>query len=253
MRPLDPQSCRALADALGDTPETVIPVHLLRRGLCRTYLAGELSRFASAIVQDRAFPTEPTAFGSDPEALWELLRRVEGWDCVNVSAEVAEPLAEIMAAEMGRSVRHYGDVYHTMPAPAPTVANTAVRRLTLADLELLESAPADVGGVGFGGGRALLSDGVVACGIVDGKIVAIAQTYALTERHVDIGVSTLEPWRKRGFATAAASVVARRVQEGGRTPVWSTGEDNYASLRVAEKLGFVEVGRRTYLIPGDGE
>jgi len=31
-------------------------------------------------------------------------------------------------------------------------------------------------------------------------------------------------------------------------PVWSTGEDNVASLRVARKLGFEEVGRRTYVI-----
>ena len=29
-----------LADALGDTPETVIPAHLLRRGLADAYVAG---------------------------------------------------------------------------------------------------------------------------------------------------------------------------------------------------------------------
>jgi RimJ/RimL family protein N-acetyltransferase len=31
--------------------------------------------------------------------------------------------------------------------------------------------------------------------------------------------------------------------------VWSTGEHNLASLRVAAKLGFREVGRMTYVIP----
>jgi RimJ/RimL family protein N-acetyltransferase len=30
-------------------------------------------------------------------------------------------------------------------------------------------------------------------------------------------------------------------------PVWSTGENNVASLRVARNLGFEEVGRRTYV------
>jgi hypothetical protein len=30
-------------------------------------------------------------------------------------------------------------------------------------------------------------------------------------------------------------------------PVGSTGEDNVAALRVARRLGFEEVGRRTYV------
>ena len=51
----------------------------------------------------------------------------------------------------------------------------------------------------------------------------------------------------KGFASSAASIVVRRIQERGRTPVWSAGEGNAASLRVAAKLGFVEVSRRVYL------
>ena len=31
--------------------------------------------------------------------------------------------------------------------------------------------------------------------------------------------------------------------------MWSAGGHNAASLRVAEKLGFVEVSRRVYVIP----
>ena len=41
--PLDLQGCRALADALADTPETAISVHLLRNGFCRAYVAGGAS------------------------------------------------------------------------------------------------------------------------------------------------------------------------------------------------------------------
>ena len=51
-----------------------------------------------------------------------------------------------------------------------------------------------------------------------------------------------------GFATAAASIVTRRMQETHRIPVWSSGEDNMASLRVARKLGFQEVSRLIYVI-----
>jgi predicted GNAT family acetyltransferase len=102
---------------------------------------------------------------------------------------------------------------------------------------------------GFGSLRKLLEEGFVACAIVSGQIVSIAHTYARTTHYADIGVHTLERWRRGGLASAAASIVARCIQEAGQTPVWSTGEDNWASLRVAQKLGFVESSRRTYVIP----
>jgi predicted GNAT family acetyltransferase len=98
----------------------------------------------------------------------------------------------------------------------------------------------------------LLTHGIAACAIVAGQIVSFAHTYARSERHADIGVATVEAWRGRGFGTAAASLVARRVQEAGQTPVWSTGEDNAASLRVARKIGFTQVSRRTYLVLARG-
>ena len=54
-----------------------------------------------------------------------------------------------------------------------------------------------------------------------------------------------------GFATASASIVARRIQDLGRIPVRSAGEDNEASLHIAAhiaaKLGFAEVSRLVYL------
>jgi predicted GNAT family acetyltransferase len=71
----------------------------------------------------------------------------------------------------------------------------------------------------------------------------------MSAQYCDIGVHTLEPYRKRGYSTACAALVAREVQRRGLTPVWSTSTENYASLRVAAKAGFREVGRMTYIIP----
>jgi len=243
-KPLDRERCLALAEALGDTAETVISVHRLRNGFCRAYTAGDV-----AVIQDDFCPAEPTAFGSDPEVIRDLLGSVEGWDCVNVSSECAVALGKIIEEEKGVQVRHYGDVYHVLNTPVVDFRNEAVRQLTLADLELLESSPGEVQGAGFGSPRGMLSEGIAACAIVSDRIVAIAHTSARTDGYADIGAFTLEGWRGRGFATAAASIVARRVQESGQIPTWSAGEDNFASLRVAQKLGFVEVFRRTYLIP----
>ena len=119
--------------------------------------------------------------------------------------------------------------------------------------ERLAKAPAEVQGNGYKTHEAMVTDGIAAGAVVDGNIVAIAHTYAENDLHADIGVSTIEQWREKGFATAAASLVAQEIQARGKVPVWSCGEDNIASLRVAQKLGFTEVGRRTYLIPTSSE
>jgi len=215
-------------------------------------VAGDPSRFDGAVIQADLLPNEPMAFGQDPEVLWSLLTAVKGWECVNVPSQCATALGEIIEERTGVPVRYYSDIYHVLSKPALDFHSEAVRQLTLADLELLESAPPKLQGRAFGSPYALLSEGVAACAIMSGRIVAIAHTSAHTERYADIGAFTFKEWRSRGFATAAASIVARRVQEAGQTPVWSTGEANKVSLRVAQKLGFREVSRRTYVILDKG-
>ncbi|GCE09129.1 GNAT family N-acetyltransferase [Dictyobacter aurantiacus] len=95
----------------------------------------------------------------------------------------------------------------------------------------------------------LLQESITAAGIIDGHIVAIASASARTQRYANIAVNTLEAWRNQGISSAATSLVATHLQKAGQVPVWSTGIDNYASQRVAEKLGFSREGARTYLIP----
>lgn len=245
---LDLEGCRILADALGDTPETVDAVHLLRRGMCKAYVAGNPSRFEGAIVQPDDWPAEPTGFGSDAQVLWELLRAVKRWECILVDSECALVLGAIIEREMGVRVRYVDEVCHVLNRPLMTFHHEAVRQIGVADLELLQSAPPEFRASFWGSCHPLLSDGFVACAIVSGQIVATALTAARSERYADIGVYTHEDFRCRGFATAAASIVAKRVQEAGQTPVWSADADNPPSLRVAHKLGFTEVSRRTYVI-----
>ena len=245
---LGPKECQVLADTLGDTPETVIPVHLLRRGLCHAYVAGDPSRFDGAIIQGAINPGEPDGFGADPEVLWDLLQSVDGWRCVDVAPSCAVAVGAIIEKETGQCVRYYGDVYHTLRNPVARFHKDAVRQLTLADLPLLQAAPVELQGGGFENLITMLTEGIAAGAITSKGLVAIAHTNALTEHHADIGAFTLEEWRGWGFSTAAASIVAQRLQETGRIPVWSTGENNFASLRVAQKLGFTEVSQRVYVI-----
>ena len=249
MPKLTSQECLALADVIGDTPMTVISASRLQQGMCNAYIAGTLANVTAALVFDAYCPDEPCGFGSDADALWQLLKTTDGWGCINVESACAEPLGALIEADTGIPVRYYGDVCHALLAPVYRYPNAAVRLLTSADAERLSKAPAEVRGNGYETHAAMITDGIAAGAVVDGNIVAIAHTYAETDLHADIGVFTLEAWRKKGFSTAAASLVAQAIQAKGKVPAWSCCEDNYASLRVAEKLGFTEIGRRTYVIP----
>ena len=90
---LDVEQCLALADALGDTPHTVISAHQLRRRLCTAYVVGDPSKFDGVIVQSK---NELKGFGSNPVALWNLLKSVKGWDSVEVDTSLAPQLGEII-------------------------------------------------------------------------------------------------------------------------------------------------------------
>ena len=241
----------SLADALGDTPETVIPVHFLRRGLADAWVAGTPPRFDGVIVREHWLPHEPWCFGRDPLAVWELLRPLNDWGrqsiSPNVPADLACRLATLVSQDADIQLQQYGDVYHTLGGRVNQFTVPEVRELDLEDEGLLAAYRRNPREMGFTTFEDLLTCGAAAGAVVEGRLVALAHTNAMTARYGDIGVATDEPWRGRGFASAAACIVARSIRERGRTPVWSAGEGNTASLRVAAKLGFVEVSRRVYL------
>ncbi len=239
------EQAQIIADTLPDSPQTVISISRLRCGLAQAYMVGDVLDWETAVIDDPGQPGEPMVFGDNPQQMADLLMQIEGWFCVNVTPDVAPHLGPLLAERMGCPVRYYGDIYHTLTQPVLRFEDTAVRPLTLDDLPLLEAAPADIRGHNP---HQILSDMFAAGAIRDGHIVAIAQNYGLSAQYGDVGVATLPNYRGRGLATAAASIVARWLQENGRIPVWSCGEDNQASLRVAQKLGFRQVSQRTYII-----
>ena len=200
-------------------------------------------------MQGGSDPGELMSFGSDAAVLWELLWLVEGWWCINVIEACTRDLGAMIEARTGSKVRYYAAIYHVLGEPVARLHHEAARLLTPHDLELVEAAPAEVRGSGWSSVREMLGEGVVAGAAIAGCLVSIAFTSARLPEHADIAISTLKGWRGRGFATAAASLVARRLQEAGQTPVWSTREVNGASLRIARKLGFGAATRRLYLIP----
>ena len=239
----------ALARVLSDSLETAIPVHRLMRGPCIAYVVGETARFDAAIVHLQEDKGELQGFGENAEALWSILEPLDGWRAVSVSPSVAPKLGVQIRSSTRNRVAYYDDVYHTLTRPAVTHSHPDVRLLTVDDRALFDDVPDDLKPGMRGDVEIVLREGFVAGAVVDNSIVSVAHTNAITERYADIGVFTHQDYRNLGYSTASAAIVAAAIQKSGRTPVWSCGEDNLPSLRVAAKLGITEVSRRTYVIP----
>ena len=94
---LDPSECQASGMTLVETPETVIAIHLLRRGLCTAHAEGGRDRPAAVVLRSHHLPEELMGFGSDPQAIGRVLRDLQGWTRVNVAADVATRLGPIIA------------------------------------------------------------------------------------------------------------------------------------------------------------
>jgi RimJ/RimL family protein N-acetyltransferase len=77
---------------------------------------------------------------------------------------------------------------------------------------------------------------------VEGKPVSFCYAHHETETLWDVSIETLEEFQRRGLATRCFHGLASRMaKKRGKLPVWGAMEDNLASIRLAEKLGFVWV------------
>lgn len=243
---VDAQDFDAVADALGDSPFTVISTHLLRRRWCRARVAGTPRKFDALVLHHKDDASEPCSFGEDAEAIWRLLQHVQGWTCVESSPSVAPALGELIEQNLHAPVRYLQDIHHTLTQPAPHLPHPNTRLLTMDDLPLITAAQPDAPPEQI---EWILREGAMAGAIIDNQLVAWAQTYAISAKHCDVGVFTHEAHRRRGFSAACTALVAQVVQQRGLIPVWSTGESNLASRAVAHKIGFREIGRLVYAIP----
>lgn len=194
-QPLAHDSCLEFAETMDDTPQNVILLHLLRRGLCRAFVLGSLPDDHAVVIQDRHFPEEPVAFGNDPEKIWDLLKTISGWTNINVADDMAKSLGALIQADINADVRYLQDIYLTLERPVECRESDAVRLMTESDLAFLKSVPNDMQPSGFGGIESLLTKGFVAGAIVDGKLISVAQTYARTAKYADIGVKTHPEYR----------------------------------------------------------
>ncbi|HTP02151.1 MAG TPA: GNAT family N-acetyltransferase [Anaerolineales bacterium] len=239
---------RELANALGNSPETALAVHLLRKGNGDAYVAGALPDFHAAIIEDYDVGPELLAFGSDIPAFINILYEMDGWDIVNAPRPIATELSAAIRSQMHLSVHMIDDIYQVPAGVVASFRNPDVRMLTREDIPLLEQTPDDIRDSFEDDLELVFREELVAGAVLPGRIVSIAATYGYQEKYVDVAISTLEEFRGRGYARAAASLIAAKVQEAGRVPIWSCAPTNLSSLAVAAKLGFHEVSRRINIV-----
>ncbi len=248
-RCLDTNEKRQLAEALGDSPETAIPVHLLHQGRGQVYLVGDLPDFDAVIIEDYDVGPELLGFGRDIEGFLAILQGIPHWDAVNLPHELGQPLAGLICEEMGPANHLVDDIYQVPGRPVAIFHNDDVRLLTCEDIPLLQVTPDDIRDSFDDDLEMVLEQERIAGAVLPGVgIVAIGSTYGFCEPFVDVAISTLPDYRCRGYARAAASLVASEVQKAGHTPIWSCAPTNLSSLAVAAKLGFREVSRRVNVV-----
>lgn len=109
----------------------------------------------------------------------------------------------------------------------------AVRRLLHGEGEWLTDA--------FGSVAALLAEGMADGVEEDGRLVAIAATWAIAAPYAEVGAHTDRSARGKGYATACAHSLMAAVAAKGLLPQWTTYTDNVTSLGLATLLGLVPV------------
>ena len=76
------------------------------------------------------------------------------------------------------------------PSPVADVSVPEVRQLDMHDVPLLAAYRGRAEGTGFATFDDLLTDGFAAGAVVEGRLVGLAHTNALTARYADIGIAT---------------------------------------------------------------
>lgn len=244
---LNAEERTTLAAELGESAATGFVVHALLRGNCTAYRIGGAGDWA-ALVEVNYLVGEPVAFASSAHVLARLLGLVSGWTCFLADEGLARAIGARLGVD-GRHVRYLADLGYLLHKPVTPVRANGVRLLGAGDLDRVLATGDSLTRLDAALLRELLAKSLAAGAMVDGQLVALATAEAPAGSYGEIGIATAPDFRRRGFAAAAAALVARQLQHAGRSPVWSTGEDNFASRRVAERLGFEPAFRRLYVIP----
>jgi RimJ/RimL family protein N-acetyltransferase len=235
---LTPDQVAGLADwFLPERPGPLVGSHLV--------LTGHGAAWADRWPAPRALLVEAAgnySMAGDPGAL-----RAADLPPLAGFIEAPGPFVPLLRAACGDLVA-WGRVISELPGTAAldlarfaAPADALVRRLAAADEAHLAGLGPATNWVSktWGGPSGLAASGHAWGAFVGERLASVAGTFFAGAQYEDVGVVTEPGFRGRGLNTACAAALCRDVRVRGHMPSWTTSADNPASLRVAEKLGFV--------------
>jgi GNAT superfamily N-acetyltransferase len=183
-----------------------------------------------------------------------VLRTIDAVLCrrhADLSADVAQALERIAAAERGRHRDWPIDYGRYLGVLASVASVTAVRAGMLYRVTDPPTSPAIQvtrrnAGLLRGGLEEWLpdveEDRLIFATVVDGRAGSICASVRATDEAHAAGVETLPAYRRRGLAAQAVAAWAGAVLRMGATPLYGTTFDNLPSQGVARRLGMQLVG-----------
>jgi GNAT superfamily N-acetyltransferase len=80
----------------------------------------------------------------------------------------------------------------------------------------------------------------------NGKLASTAYSAYVHENYLELGIETVEEYRGNGLAQYACSALIDYCLENDLEPVWSCRFENTNSYKLAQKLGFEPIPKRSY-------
>lgn len=93
-----------------------------------------------------------------------------------------------------------------------------------------------------------VAKGMGFCVMEQGRPVSVAFSAYCVNRHLEIGIETIEEARGNGYAIQASIALIQYCLEQQLEPVWSCRRENEGSYQLAQKLGFVPSLRIPYYL-----
>jgi hypothetical protein len=169
----------------------------------------------------------------DPAVVREGVSMVRGSVEILTSPDVADVVRD--AVETWESTPYAVQALGSSPIDGPTSRRFDVRVVERPEQLPLEHAPESLREKLL---RALRWSAVAAIFVDDKTPVAFCYATQQTETLWDVGIDTIDAYRRRGFATACVCALVRKMHAVGKRPVWGALDTNMGAMLVAKKVGF---------------
>ena len=224
-------STYAIAHRLPDIPRWVEARSLLLSGQCEIFGLTEAHDLSLA-VRDPSTGSVVVIGKPSRAAVEDAVREIMHDGSLAAAPELAPWLADVLPGWSGtRAILYLLRERARLPAPA-------------ANVDFLDAGTIDRLSISTQLRRELrigAEDSPIVATFVNGQPVSFCYAGAVTESLWDVAIDTLPEHRRRGYAGLCAAQMIRHMATSGKEPIWGAVEENAASWRLAEKIGFAAV------------